>query len=380
MYSFDSSLHCPDHVRWKDSLDYSSSVADALVEAYRLIRSDKGQVLAFSHAAMILSPLAGALMSARQRMHVCFILATATAARDEYELALGWLDQSLSLARHLDDIDAQCELFWLRASFNRALLRFVDAIGDSCECLDLLDVQREIQSTEHSDARLHTYARLASYAYFVGQPRLAERSLEEVRRLAAQSSHQRYDVACAEWTQAHLYNIYGQPDRAFSHVLSVYDDYVREATPISRDRFETFLVQVSLSWAGKLPQGTYRDAVLALALPHLETAERLAKQTQDIPGQGLAQLSRIHYQRLTGANARRISSLEAVLRLGTELGDVALLAQAYNTLGDDLVFSDEVESSLNCYRSALRTLEGSQVRVYGTIARRSLLTYQEMTT
>lgn len=317
-------------------------------------------------------------MSARQRMRVCFILATASGARDEYELALRWLDQSLALARQLDDIDVQCELFWLRASFNRALLRFVDAIDDSCECLDLLDLQRDIQGAEHSDARLHTYARLASYAFFVGQPRLAERSLEEVRRLAAQSPHQRYDVASAEWTQAHLYNIYGQPERAISHVLSIYDDYAREATPISRDRFETFLVQVSLSWAGTLPQGTYRDAVLTLALPHLETAERLAKQTQDIPGQGLAQLSRIHYQRLTGANVRRISSLESVLRLGAELGDVALLAQAYTTLGDDLVFSDEVQSSLNCYRSALRALEGSQVRVYGTIARRSLLTYQEM--
>ena len=130
--------------------------------------------------------------------------------------------------------------------------------------------------------------------------------------------------------------------------------------------------------AGKLSQGTHREAVLALALPHLEMAERLAKQTQDIPGQGLAQLSRIHYQRLTGANARRISSLEAVLRLGAELGDVALLAQAYTTLGDDLVFTEDVQSSLNCYRSALHTLEGSQVNVYATIARRALLTYQEM--
>jgi hypothetical protein len=378
MYSFASSLHCPDHVRWQDSRDYSSSVAEALVEAYQLIRSDKGQVQAFSHAAVILSPLTAAHMSARQRMHVCFILATATAACDEYELALAWLDEALSLASQLKDIDAQCELFWLRASFNRALLRYVDAIGDSCTCLDLLDVQREILGSEDSEARLHTYARLSAYAFFVGQPRLAERSLEEVRRLAAQSTHQRYDVAFAECTQAHLYNIYGQPERALSHILSFYDDYIREATPISRDRFETLLVQVSLAWADKLSQGTYREAVLALALPHLQMAERVAKQTQDIPGQGLAQLSRIHYQRLTGANVRRISSLEAVLRLGAELGDVALLAQAYTILGDDLVFSGNVQSSLNCYRSALRTLEGSQVNVYATIARRALLTYQEM--
>ena len=52
--------------------------------------------------------------------------------------------------------------------------------------------------------RLHTYARLSAYAFFVGQPRLAERSLEEVRRIAAQSTHHRYDVAFAECTQAHL--------------------------------------------------------------------------------------------------------------------------------------------------------------------------------
>jgi hypothetical protein len=244
--------------------------------------------------------------------------------------------------------------------------------------MDLLDVQYEILGSDDAEARLHTYSRLSAYAFFVGQPRLAERSLEEVRRLAALSTHQRYDVIFAEWTQAHLYHVYGQPERALSHALAFYDDYIQEATPISRDRFETFLVQVSLAWAGKLSQGTYREAVLALALPHLEMAERLAKQTQDIPGQGLARLSRIHYQRLTGANVHRISSLEAVLRLGAELGDVALLTQAYTTLGDDLAYTDDVQSSLNCYRSALRTLEGGQLNVFRTIARRSLLTYQEM--
>jgi hypothetical protein len=152
MYSFVSSLHHPDHVRWQDSRDYSSSVAEVLVEAYRLIRADKGGVESFSHAAAILGPFAGSHMSARQRMHVCFILASSTAACDDYEDAISWTDQALSLASQLKDIDAQCELFWLRAACNRALLRFVDAIGDSCACLDLLDAQREILDNDDSDA------------------------------------------------------------------------------------------------------------------------------------------------------------------------------------------------------------------------------------
>jgi hypothetical protein len=317
-------------------------------------------------------------MSLRQRLHLCFILATATAAFDEYEVALEWIDQALTLAKQLQDIDAQCELFWLRSSFNRALLRFVDAIDDSCSCLDLLDVRHEVFGGDESSAYLHTYARLSAYAFFVGQPRLAERSLVEVRRLAAHSTHQRYDIAFAEWTQAHLYNVYGQPQRALGHALSIYDDYVREASAISRDRFEVFLAQVGLAWAGKLPPGTDREAVLSLCLPHLKKAERLAKETLDRPGQGLAQLARAHYQRLSGANVSRMSNLEAVLHLGAELGDVALLAQAYTTLGDEFACSDDTSSSLNCYCNALHILEGSQVGVYATMARRALLTYQEM--
>jgi hypothetical protein len=379
VYTFSSSLHTPDDTTWKASLGYSPTIAGALCDAYNVIRRGMGSVNAFEHAAAIVAPHLKARMSQRQRLRLYFVQTVTCAACDRFEDAIDWTDWGIDLAAQLDDMAAQCELLALRASCNRALLRFLDAISDRCSCLDLLDIQRDAGQVDDSAAELQTVAQLATYAYFAGQPLLAEGCIRKTRSLAAQVPHEDFDLASAEWVQAHLYRTYGEPERALHHALSFYNDYIREASDVSRDRLEFFLAETALDWADTLPPGTDRDALVSLSLPHLQSAERLAQESLDNPGQGLAQLARAHYDRLSGGgHMQRVAALEAVVRLGTELGDIAIVAQAYTALGDEFAARQESVSSLTCYHTTLDVLKGSQVAVLANPARRALLKFQEM--
>ncbi len=372
MHLFSSSLHLPDDVAWKASYGYSPDIAGVLIAAYTSIRRGKGNVYGYLQAISLAVSSVKARMSRRQRLHLYFILAAGAGAGNWYNEALYWIDRAIPLAIQIEDTAAVLELLSLRMSFNRALLKLADAIEDCRACLEQLDAQREALGVDDPAARLHTHAQLATFAYFTGQPLLAESHLADARALASRVYEPHYDSATAEWVQAHLYRIYGEPERALRHVLGFYDDYINEALAVSRDRLEFFVADVALDWAEKLRSGTDRDAFLALSLPHLEMAERLAEESNDSPGQGLARLARIHYNRLSAANVERIARLEEVIHLGYEIDDVAIKAQAYTALGDEFAACRERESALNCYRTTLDILTHSQVGVLGISAKRAL--------
>lgn len=372
MHLFSSSLHAPDDEAWKASYGYSSDIAGVLVAAYTAVWRGRGRLDGYLQAIALAMPSVKARMSRRQRMHLYFILATGAAASEWYDEALYWIDRAIALAIQLEDIAAELELLSLRASFNRALLKFIDAIEDCRDSLGRLDAQHEALGVDDPSARLQTHAQLATFAYFTAQPDLARLHLAEARALTPRVPHGQFESATAEWVQAHLYRTYGEYERALRHLLGIYDDYIREATIVSRERLEGFIAEVALDWAESLSSGADRNAFLALSLPHLESAERLASENDDQPGLGLAQLARIHYNRLSGANVERITPLEDVIHLGYTLDDVAIKAQAYTALGDEYAAIGERESAMGCYRKTLDVLEHSQVTVLGTGARRAL--------
>ena len=108
MYTFSSSLHTPDDTTWKASLGYSPTIAEALCDAYNVIRRGMGSVNAFEHAAAIVAPHLKARMSQRQRIRLYFVQAVACAACDHFEDAIDWTDWGIDLAAQLDDMAAQC--------------------------------------------------------------------------------------------------------------------------------------------------------------------------------------------------------------------------------------------------------------------------------
>jgi hypothetical protein len=381
MYLFTSPLHRPDDVQWRDAHGYSGEVAQMLTTAYALIRYAGGQVIGYAKAAEHAMPWVNKRMSRRQRLHLYFVLATACAALGEFDAALYWADRALSSALHLKDIDAQLELLALRASVNRALLRFYDAIEDRLISVELLDLQRDMLGLDDPAARLHTLSQLATYAFFAAQPDLAQDAIQSARALAPLVPDGTFDAASAEWVQAHLYRTNGQPERALHHALGFYTDYTREASAISTDRLEFFIAEVALEWADRLQAGTDRGAFLTLARPHIVRAEEQATGAHDLPGHALAQLAHAHLARLSGEDFDRVDAIETTIYLGTELKDVGLLAQGYTTLGNEFAAREEaaeMDSALQCYRHALYHLEGSQVAVLAVPAKRALLRAQEM--
>jgi tetratricopeptide (TPR) repeat protein len=378
MFTFASSLHHPDDPSWSQEFGYSIVARGILINAYVHIRDSKGGLSGFLRAASIVNPIVKSRMSYRQRLHAYYILTTAYAAGGWFDEALCWMDRAIMLALRLVDIKAQLELFAMRASISRALLRFEDAISDRKECLDLLDFHGDIFGMNSSLARLHTHSQIATYAYFLCQPELAKCALAQARALAACAHHGDFDLASAEWVQAHLYRTSGRPERALSHTLGFYSDYIGTASTVSRDRLEFFVAKTALEWASKLTVSSDRRAILTLALAHLNAAERLSHESLDRSGQCLANLARVHYNRLSDKPAtNRIAQIESVIRIGAELGDVAVTAQAYTELADEYLWQEELESAIGCYRKTLDVLAGSQVTVLGVPARRALLRWQE---
>jgi hypothetical protein len=133
-----------------------------------------------------------------------------------------------------------------------------------------------------------------------------------------------------------------------------------------------------LQLAVTLPAGSDRYALLELARPHIERAERLAKAAEDKPGQGLTQIVRAQYARLHGSSTDRVASIEAVIRFARDIDDVAVLAQARTALGDEYAARGEIESALTCYRATVEVVAASEVPVLAVPAQRALRSAREM--
>lgn len=378
MFFLATSLMNPDDAAWLSDHGYSHAVAEALTEAYQRIKHDKGSTASFLRAANRVMPYLKARMCNAQRLRVYFVLACAYAADENYSEALHWVDRALMLVLRLDAVATQIELLTLRATFNRAALLLDDALADRSGCLELLNRQREMLGIDDVATRLHTLSHLASAAFYTERYTLAEFAVSEVRALAPRVPHSQFDVAGAEWVQAHLFRAQHQPERTLRHMLSLREAYLPDASLASQARFEYFIAEAALEWAESLSVGKDRDALLLLARPHLRHAEQLAKSGHDYPGQALARLARVHYSRLKNNSLDRIATLESVVREGIDLSDIAIQVQATVALGDELTLGGARESGLTRYRQALTLLQGSQVPALAGPARRALLLDEEM--
>lgn len=378
MYSLAPTLARPDDPAWCHDYGYSPIIAGALTEAYRLIKLGKGNTASFLRAAARVIPHLKARMSTTQRLRLYFIMACAYAADSHYSEALSWIDKALMVALRLKAVAVQIDLLDLRASFNRGVLLIQESIADRQECLALLDTQSEMFGIDDVSTRLHNLSHLAGVAYSMEQYDLAERSIAEVRALAPRVPDSEVDVAGAEWIQALLYLLQGQPERALRHLLSLREPYMRGGSLASQDRLEFLIASAALEWAESLPAGSDRQMFVTLAGSHLCNAEQLAKEAHDRPGQCLARIARAQYSRLRNSGVDRIALLESVARQGTKLGDIAIQAQALIGLGNELMLAGDRESGLNLHRQVIQMLDGSQVPVLARPARRALLLDKEM--
>lgn len=117
MHQFTSSLRYTDQSWWSQEPTYSRMIAGVLDRGYRLVRQGDSQLDDFGRAASVAENHLQSRMSPHQRLRLYFVLAKANAGVSWFEDAIGWLDQTRSLAMQLSDLDMQLELLSLRATY-----------------------------------------------------------------------------------------------------------------------------------------------------------------------------------------------------------------------------------------------------------------------
>lgn len=375
----DSSLDHPDDVTWRELPHYSEVVASRLTLAYAHIARRPNRVAAFLLAAAEVAPCLPLPMAEPQRLRACYVEALAHSADKQDLRALDWVEQALEIAIALDDQSALVTLLYLHGAQNTALLRNREAVADFEDSRMLLrarGTRTPAAEEQPIDApfELHLTLRQVNAHFLLGRYDQAERLLDEARALVPFVSGEQRELAVIPWWEALLYRWRGEPERALRPALAAAAVYAEGGNGGSAARIQTVTADIALDFAAALPEGTDRHALLQLAQPHLALALQRADEADDEPGSVLARLTGARASRMRGDNIDRLETIEWLARAASRLDDVALLAQAFTVLGDELASQGDAEreAAMSCYRQVLAILDGSDVPALGVWARRAL--------
>lgn len=360
----------PDHPSWQSERDYSIPLAHILPHAFALLTTNNRED--YNRAATLVLPFVPKTVSAPQRLRVCYVIASYLASDDDYHEALIWLDEALELAYLLEDARAVLDHIIMRSGLNRALLRTGEAASDLYAGLTLLD-QRTQGAPDQSDLKLHFTAQLAGFEYYLGRYEVAERLLDGARMLTHEVPAALLDAATVEWIQTHLHRLRGRPEEAMRTSLAAATVFTESGSAISAARAQALVADSVMDFVPAFEADADRGAILKLAWPHLSMATSLAREAQDPIGRLMIQLTRIRYGRLRQSNENRIAMIENVIHKARKLGDPAVVAEAFTSLGDELLASGERDSAHNLYQQVLAMLDGGDFPAVGLQARRALM-------
>ncbi len=365
----------PDHPSWHTERDYSSPLAHVLPKAFALLTTNTRDD--YNQAATLVLPFVPKSVSAPQRLRVCYVIASYLASVNDYAEALIWLDEALDLAYFLEDASAVLDLIIMRSGLNRSLMRTGEAASDLYTGLSLLD-QRTLASTPaQTDLKLHFTANLAGFEYYLGHYEVAEQLLDDARMLSHDLPAALIEAATVEWIQTHIHRLRGRPEEAIRTSLAAATVFTESGSAISAARAQALAAEAAMDYVSAFRADADRSAILKLAWPHLSMAMSLAREAQDPIGRLMTQLTRIRYGRLRQSNENRITKIENIIRQARELGDTALVADAFTSLADELAASGETESARNLYQQVLAMLDGGDFPAVGARARRALMIPRE---
>lgn len=329
-------------------------------------------------------------MSHRQLMLVHYLMGSVLVRRDgDYSAGFEHFVTASELARQVGDTVAVVQLANLAGSAARAELRCHNANQCHAYALEVLRNLPRPLSTASQVSSLETDLLLALTGdeFALGHYAHAQYHLEEAHSLLRGIPGRGLREATADAFDALLLRWQGRPELALNAALRASKGFARLAvSPAARlafDRQSAVLAEITLDLAeARLADGHRgdRDQYVALARPHVRKATQLANEVQDLPGWGLAELTRIRFERVAGyAPDGRVAAIENVIKLARRLHDVALLGQAQTALGHELASLGRAEQARNRYRKALDVLKNSEVPSIGVWAQRALLRHSEMT-
>lgn len=381
------SLRLPDHPVWWHDPGYSTRAAAILRGAYLDLYGSGTDLGSYYRAYVAVAPLLSRPMCLRQRLRVLFVIGTSYGAVGDFGRAVGALDLACEVSELLPDHIELIELYFARGSFFQGRSELRSAADDYEDCLTLLRVHGDERASATEDSgpdalddvrlELDVLTNLGGAQYFLGEFDTAQRLLIEARalswhpRLARMPSFP-ISVATINWLAALLERARGAPELALAYAEPAAEAFIETALTRSALRSQVLLGDTLLDVAERLPEGSQRAERLELARPHVELAQDLAREARDDGGDGLARLTRVRFDRLSGGRQDRIAEVERVARAARARDDDPLLVQAMTTLADELAAQGDVQAALYRYRDALKLLDGGDTAGLGLLARRAL--------
>ena len=366
------SLRVADSLSWHTEPGYSSDAGRALRRAYAHLRVGRRDLRGYVTAYRDLLPYINFPMARHQYLRAAYVMAMACAAVGDSSAAIAWCDEALALTFTLDIPDARIDLFYLRGQCRRALLRFRDSAADHRRALGIYRQFANRGGSPDNALEMDLLTQLAGTDFYLGEYAAVRRHLDGAIAIRRRTKIDPLTAANVEWMEAHLYRWSRQPARALQPALVAAQIFTESGSPASAARIHTFAADIQLDFADTLPLGSDRDAQIVAAGDHLALAQDLAEEAQEEVGIGLALLTEIRYSRIIGENESRIDLTEDVIHAARLLGDAALLAQAYTTLGDELAALNRLDAALSCYQHSLDVLKGGEVPALGVWAERAL--------
>jgi tetratricopeptide (TPR) repeat protein len=355
---------------------HSPSFAAVLSVAYEQLARG-----AFDKAGYLVSPYRTWPLARTQRLRQLFILANSAHHRREYQHAIAFCEEAMSLCEVLNWPAEFAQLALLCAEALHNLQLFGPAAGVAADGLSAwlslstkaLDPSFEINLRDRFSVELFL---LGEYEHASQQARAA---LHLMRRLPP-TRQTALRAAALEWTIALLHRWRNDTSRARRQILGALETYERLGSPDELARLRIVTADITLDALVPLGSGIayhYREDLVRLARTQLELALGTIGDADktDVAGRCKGLLAHARLSRALGEDEDRLALLESVGKTAEALHDLPLLGQVYTALGDEFGAAGraEAESQRNCYRRALAVVEGSHAPAYGTWARRSLL-------
>lgn len=377
----DSALHLADHPNWWQDPDYNPELKEPLTRAYAAVQQAPDNLLSFREAGYQVIAFRDAPMCARQRMNVCYLLAMAHAADDEYPQAVTWLDQAMDLAHALGDRSAQLDLFFLRGFIWQRIDRYDRAMHDFHEALALHAELRGEHLPLDREQELILLIGAAGFALKQEDYRLASRLFSLVRHAALRVSVSPLVVAWHDWFWALSLHARGKSERALQQALRAAEAFAQaggSAHPHDVVLIHVFTARVALDIAATHDAGSIgRLGYLQIAALSLRKA-RQARTSRDLSGKGYIQARQAYLDALSGRETRALERIASAEQLAREIGDDTLLVQALTVHGH--ILAQHPEAALVQYRQALAISEPSSFPLEGLPARRAARRLEEMHT
>jgi tetratricopeptide (TPR) repeat protein len=355
-------LRQPELFDWRRDPSYSARAQKRLLAAHARIAQSTQTTDHRPQAEAELLRLRGGVMSKRQEMLLCYLLAQCARAHDlslttNFFRALEWARRAEEIALTLQDYGALVDLHELRGTLHRAVSIYWIAAEEFSYALRLM--REHAADTESFDPEFEVTlaAKAAGMDYLLGE---FQRALGHLQRAATLLPLTEASVAgqgTVAWIFALLHRQRNEPAEALWHAEVAAELYRQVGKTNSTCRILGLVGEIALDVAeSKVGEALLdeREAYLKLAARYVEEAFQVGQEAEDFPGVELARLSLARLERLCGV-ASVEERIRATMRQARALRDDSLLTAAQTEMGADLLARGQIRRGKSWLMKAVAT-------------------------